>query len=405
MTTGTKDLDLRFGATGQKTGLGHTKIWNGSDRVALPIRVRHPGYHSHLIRRGSSSAPYVLPPYRVHNASVSNSADLQEHPYTVTAASEASVRIVNSVGTQLFFGNQGSANVPGITILIVSDGLTANEQIDCVNRLRTRLVGSGFNPSQFIAGVPESLDMIYHSATKIRSAYGLVRHGRFGQAQRVLFAGTRFAANKQRTLHAKDAANAWLELSYGWRPLVQDAFEAATFLESATSRPRVSTTRVQVSRPIIFKSTSDPGVAYASSKGTHSYRIKAIATESLSGAYLSGLTDPASTIWEALPFSFVADWFIPIGNYLEARAFASAVSGTFVISDVKSFMADGVKLSAPPRSISGRYFMRKTVLVRTVSSSIGVALPTFKPLSTVPGWTRAANALSLLVQRHGSSAE
>jgi hypothetical protein len=31
-----------------------------------------------------------------------------------------------------------------------------------------------------------------------------------------------------------------------------------------------------------------------------------------------GITNPASLTWELLPWSFVADWFIPIGPYLES---------------------------------------------------------------------------------------
>jgi hypothetical protein len=31
-----------------------------------------------------------------------------------------------------------------------------------------------------------------------------------------------------------------------------------------------------------------------------------------------GLLNPAEVIWELVPFSFVADWFLPIGDYLSA---------------------------------------------------------------------------------------
>jgi hypothetical protein len=32
----------------------------------------------------------------------------------------------------------------------------------------------------------------------------------------------------------------------------------------------------------------------------------------------SGFTNPVSLAWELLPFSFVVDWFLPIGPYLES---------------------------------------------------------------------------------------
>jgi hypothetical protein len=32
----------------------------------------------------------------------------------------------------------------------------------------------------------------------------------------------------------------------------------------------------------------------------------------------TGFTNPINLLWELIPFSFVADWFLPIGSYLEA---------------------------------------------------------------------------------------
>jgi len=38
----------------------------------------------------------------------------------------------------------------------------------------------------------------------------------------------------------------------------------------------------------------------------------------------TGFLNPINLVWEILPFSFVVDWFLPIGPYLEA---ASAFNG------------------------------------------------------------------------------
>jgi hypothetical protein len=52
------------------------------------------------------------------------------------------------------------------------------------------------------------------------------------------------------------------------------------------------------------------------------YTIKTFADVSgpaIAQASELGLTNPAILAWELIPFSFVADWFIPIGSWLEAQ--------------------------------------------------------------------------------------
>lgn len=107
---------------------------------------------------------------------------------------------------------------------------------------------------------------------------------------------------------------------------------------------------------------------------------------------LSGLLDPEVVAWELVPFSFVADWALPIGDYLSNRSFFKGLVGTYVLS-VKS------ERSYRDPSIFGVTFtghaQGNVSFTRTVSSSLNVGFPSIKPLSAISSWQHASNALAL----------
>jgi hypothetical protein len=131
-------------------------------------------------------------------------------------------------------------------------------------------------------------------------------------------------------------------------------------------------------------------------KGQYVAYIKEVDTVSL-----LGLKDPSSLVWERLPWSFVADWFIPIQDYLQARALTQSVSGTFVKTITEKRVVKGFHYESGGYHFDDPGYYGKYVKCnRYVYTSLpDVPLPRFKPLGDVPSWKRALNAVSLLVQK------
>lgn len=221
--------------------------------------------------------------------------------------------------------------------------------------------------------------------------------GRFRDAANA-FTGTK----SSRTPKSKTIGGAWLELQYGWKPLVNDMYDGAQFLSHHMRGP--ITLRFQARR-----SASKPRDRIVGDRIQPSFTRRRIRKQII--AYISeknlpsglSLLNPATILWEKLPWSFVIDWALPIGSYLQARGAASALVGTFVttISDhihwSGQMPADKWITKVYPPPIAWRHDER--TISRTVSSSLNVPLPELKPLSKVASWAHAENALALLTQR------
>lgn len=119
-----------------------------------------------------------------------------------------------------------------------------------------------------------------------------------------------------------------------------------------------------------------------------------------------GLKDPLSIAWELVPYSFVADWFIPIGAWLQARGLQQAVKGTFVSSLTEKFEQRGASSAAANFELIGASAWRYStgVFTRTVEPQLKIPYPEFKPLGKILSWQHCENAIALLINAHGSKA-
>jgi len=266
-----------------------------------------------------------------------------------------------------------------------------NDQLAILSKLREKVAGSDFNAGVFLGEGHKALKMITESATKIYNGYRAARHGDFVGAARHLLSPTQFAAVRRKEVVASN----WLQLQYGWLPLMKDAYDGAQFLAHHLHYPLQKVVRVHRRRPCraynnYLYATFDEAIAYAK------VDIKAIIAEK-DVAELAGLRDPLSIGWELLPYSFVVDWFIPIGNYLQARPLSSSLKGTFITS---------VKLYAGFKGVQGlnfeidggdRYRDETVHFYRYFDSILDVPLPNFKRLDKVASWKHCTNAVALLV--------
>jgi hypothetical protein len=119
-------------------------------------------------------------------------------------------------------------------------------------------------------------------------------------------------------------SNHWLEFQYGWKPLLQDCWGAADLLAKHVQLDRYNSADVKGSAKAHKFSVSGTG-AYNSPVATLTTETRCkmgirYRMDSADRALLAqtGIDNPALLAWELLPYSFVIDWFLPVGNYLQS---------------------------------------------------------------------------------------
>jgi hypothetical protein len=278
----------------------------------------------------------------------------------------------------------------------------ANDDLALINQLREKIVGSDFNLGVFLGESHEMLTLIGGSATRIFQSLRYLKRGNIVGAAHALGAKPpkgHFTPKGVRT----DMANAWLELQYGWLPLLKDAKSAAEMLAKQLEFPLVATYRVKRRKAVPLSAVSS---AFTGSAGYRETRGQLIARVSEGNvAQLVGLLDPASVAWELLPWSFVADWFMPIGDYLSARSFVNSITGEFVTTKTTrtEFAYSCLKtVNSPPikelLTQPGSHYSTRVEVNRSVSTSLQVPFPSFKTLDKALSWRHCANAIALLTQ-------
>lgn len=388
MTVGRLDWDDRIWAT---TGCGGAnaswfgsngyKSWNGGDRV--PGEDPSTPHNYTMTRQVNRSFPYTF-------------------YYALDYPPTPRQGMWNTCGMY--------PNLPALT-------WSAEDEYKLLGKLKRKVQGGSFNLAVFLGEGHQSLAMIANAATRIAQGLTRVKRGDVVGAAKLLFTTNKQVRRALRgTSSKKDAAGNWLALQYGWLPLLGDTEEAAMMLSARLSVPAKQSFRVT-------RKIGKDGSLYAGSPTDHTWRwaenwrrikkqVIYEATEDWGGMTIPqilGLLDPEILAWELLPFSFVADWFLPIGDWLEARAFAQKIKGRFVVSTKQEWKWKGIYtgkgvqyaiIQGPGAALCGQ---EGATFTRAVSTSYAdVPRPEVQGFGEAYSWRRAANAIALLVGLHGS---
>lgn len=305
---------------------------------------------------------------------------------------------------------------------------TANEQNALIGRLREKLAGSNFNAGVTLGEGAMTLKMLSSSVGRIHSALRSLKRGDIPQMYKALTSqaqGQRYdkfrrdgylhyddflrrekrkaVFESRKNEYDRDLSALWLEAQYGWKPLLQDIHGGAAYIAERLERPDVHTVRARLTLKRNYNPTSQSPTRVRLLKGESRYSKSIVArVSSVNHASLAGLTDPLAVAWELVPWSFVIDWFLPVGDFLNAASFGSSVNATYVISTFRRDQWYGFEAVNPGTLIlkggQGSAYERKASLTREITTSLPAALPKVKPLSESFSWMRAANAAALLQQ-------
>lgn len=278
------------------------------------------------------------------------------------------------------------------------NALSASEENVLLGRLMTAIRGTDFNGSVASATLHQSVDTVLTTLTRFGRCAASLRRGNFHDAARLLGVDhPRGWPRHSRAPTSRDVAARWLELQYGWLPLLSDTYDGWQAVNEVFKGPR----KITASASFTHRESKTIGApAYSANEVMQmTLKVKYIheMTEQMSSARQLGLEQPLSVAWELLPWSFVVDWFIPIGTYVSNLEQIPRLSGTTMKSSMKSFHITGTGNSALTRGATlqhtGCYYNRTSV------ASLSVPFPDFSGVSGVASGNRIANAIALCRQR------
>lgn len=223
-------------------------------------------------------------------------------------------------GKPVSYAHDCITGIEGTSWPNIPDGAVVQE---CINKL----YGDTMNLVMAARDLYDANNLALDYFKRISRSVRAIKRGHFREAYK-LFMGSRSVP--------RGVASNWLQFQFGVLPVihtVQDAYNVASRAQNNG----------------LFRLTSS--VEYTNSRGSHvgwSDGYKLIANGSSRSwkrcrcyRYLSKKdiynhmlrTNPVEAAWDAIPYSFLLDWFIPIGDYLKQFGYLD----TYVTSGCNSF--------------------------------------------------------------------
>lgn len=297
---------------------------------------------------------------------------------------------------------------------------------DLQNKSYDKLKGRIYDEAQMAVNLIEgrqSLQMIASRAGQLLRFSKRLRKLDFSGAAREL----RLSTVPKGVSTKKAFASNWLEYYFGWSPLIGDIYSAVDILQSPLKEQFASgsaftkggvvnlQTPYETENPRAFNNWCYrrfyETLQYTKAVSRQGVEV-AVSNPNLFLANQLGLVNPATVIWEVIPFSFVVDWFVNVEQFLSSGTdFAgltlqNAYNTRYLECRYEYYLFTRfrwwVEGTYHPND---RYYYTSTLnhIVTQgyhVVRNLGLATPilSVRPLK-LPSWKRALTATSLLIQQ------
>jgi hypothetical protein len=251
---------------------------------------------------------------------------------------------------------------------------------------------------------------------------GLAKAVNIKNVERLQRQAKRILKRKYNTVDGK-AHSLWLEAQYGWKPMLSDVHGAVTELMERDSRFQDRYTATcsakddqlvtSYSEPALTTGFAALQVDKCQMQTRTRFRCYArfdwvLVNPMLASASELGLTNPLEVAWELVPFSFVADWFVPLGTYLSSMdigtgwAFKGGSMSRLTRSSRRFYVGKPrINSTSALKQVGYNYSSVNTQKLVNLQRSVYVTppqawLPEIHPLSALGPGSRMANAIALL---------
>jgi hypothetical protein len=260
----------------------------------------------------------------------------------------------------------------------ISAALEAISSSNTINRLDTELLlklkDMKINLGEALAESRGTVRMLSSTGSTFLRGLLAARRGNWSQVGKV------FGVTGKSLKSGGVFSERWLEYQFGWMPLASDIHGAFDQFQTGL-RKRGQFFSVQRS---LWDNTELNTTSLnndirsrceVQSRGKVYARVRDSDIANLTSL---GLSDPLQIAWALVPYSFVVDWFIPVGNLLEG---IGATRGLTFVGGYKSFVSEtsGIHTYRPSPQAG-----LNMVIVRPFECKVSVAAYSRTPYNTFP---------------------
>lgn len=290
------------------------------------------------------------------------------------------------------FNSQGGTST-------ISSVFTATRKQQLMNKAYDRMVnrvqGERAQLGTALAEYKSATDMIVNRAGQLTRAYRNLRRGRFDLMLGDLH--IRKALPKHHGMkwnRPKDASSLWLEYWFGWAPLISDIGTAIEILQDPPATfEKMHRVRVKEKFQYSFRQSGRNAQNMANGPIQLSclYQLTSrVDNPNINLANRLGFTNPATIAWELVPFSFLVDWFYPVGRFLSS---GDDWLGITRINPMYTLMYKAEIVSEYIDKTGSKFTNEVVQMDRYMGNIAFLPQPIWRRLSL----TRAATSVSLLI--------
>lgn len=283
-------------------------------------------------------------------------------------------------------------------------GRTSNLLNEVKQKVLQKVKDQDVNVAVMWAERGETIGMLTSAVKRLGKAYNLARRGNFAASAQALL-GDNPRRSPRHTL-----ANNWLELQYGWLPLMSDIYGLCETMQKQGRHGEYvvvrSRKKIQEDSWEIVQNGDFTDSIHRVSTFEASCRVKMKSNSTfLQTASELGLTNPLFVAWEKVPFSFVVDWAIPIGSFLSQ--FDAGLGWTLSSGSITSWLKQEATTVRSVESVPSNYdyFVCDGLCFYESISVIRVPIVDWVDMISIPyvkdpaSLVHLANALALLTQK------
>jgi len=250
---------------------------------------------------------------------------------------------------------------------------------DALVKVLGNIADAKINISVAFAEASKTSNLIYDTARRIDRAYRAFRRGNFQEVARQL------------NITPKRVHKNWLEYKYGWMPLLMDVKGYAEFFaqqhvgkkvrftESSRAKYTSSKTWTEVYTPFGIPPTALVSHFYSYETAVRTRFWCELDNPHMAELQQLGVTNPALVVWELIPYSFVFDWFVSVGDWLQGL---TAMHGVSLRRSMMSSLYDFTYTRVYPpvaRSSGSNNYAETGVMTSLRKRQYGRGVPSFNP--------------------------